>query len=87
MTHEKIAGQSSAVRERDDRHMSTKQWHLACAGIALALLGGCGQKGPLYLPDKKARVVKPVTASPEASRPPEKMDPEQKDDSQKPPTP
>jgi predicted small lipoprotein YifL len=66
--------------------MSTKQRYIACAAIALALLG-CGQKGPLYLPDKKASAVKPVTASPEASRPPEKIDPEQKDDSQKPPTP
>jgi predicted small lipoprotein YifL len=60
---------------------------LACAGIALALLYGCGQKGPLFLPDKKAGVVKPVTASPDASRPPEKIDPEKKDDSQTPPTP
>jgi predicted small lipoprotein YifL len=55
------------------------------AGIVLLLLAACGQKGPLYLPDKKASVVKPVSASPEAARPPEKIDPEQKDDSQQPP--
>ena len=39
------------------------------AGIVLLLLAACGQKGPLYLPDKKASVVKPVSASPEAARP------------------
>ena len=67
--------------------MSTPQWRFTCAVIALALLGGCGQKGPLYLPDKKVRVVQPVTAAPDAARTPDKIDPEQKDDSQKPPTP
>jgi predicted small lipoprotein YifL len=53
----------------------------------MALLGGCGQKGPLYLPDKKASVVQPVPAPPSAQTPPEKTDPEQKDDSQQPITP
>jgi len=67
--------------------MNTRERLIVYAGIALVLLGGCGQKGPLYLPDKKARVVKPVTPAPDASRPPEKIDPEQKDDSQQPPTP
>lgn len=67
--------------------MSSTHWPIACAGVVLILLGGCGQKGPLYLPDKKASVVKPVTAAPAAARPPEKIDPEQKDDSQEPPTP
>jgi predicted small lipoprotein YifL len=67
--------------------MNTRERHIVCAGIALVLLAGCGQKGPLYLPDKKAHVVKPVTPAPDASRPPEKIDPEQKDDSQQPPTP
>jgi predicted small lipoprotein YifL len=65
--------------------MSIKYRHIACAAIALALIGACGQKGPLYLPDKNAK--KPVTASPEASRPPEKIDPEKKDDADKPPSP
>ena len=27
--------------------------------LAALLLGGCGQKGPLYLPDKNAAVVTP----------------------------
>jgi predicted small lipoprotein YifL len=60
---------------------------IACAAIALVLLSGCGQKGPLYLPDKKASVVKPVTTAPDASTPPEKTDPDQQDDSQTPHTP
>lgn len=67
-------------------HVRTSRWHLACAA-ALVLLGGCGQKGPLYLPDKKPQAVKPVTAAPAAARPGDKIDPEQKDDSQKPRTP
>lgn len=75
------------MREQGEHHMSSKHWHIAGAAITLVLLGGCGQKGPLYLPDKKPSVVKPVTASPEAATPPEKIDPEQKDDSQQPPTP
>jgi predicted small lipoprotein YifL len=63
--------------------MKNRGWHIACA--ALALLGsGCGQKGPLYLPDKKASVVQPVPAAPPAATPPEKTDPEQQDDSQQP---
>jgi len=76
------------MRVTDDRRMSTKRWQIACAGIVLALLWGCGQKGPLYLPDKKGSAVeKHVTASPEAATPPEKIDPEKKDDAQTPPTP
>ena len=32
--------------------------------VALAaLLGGCGQKGPLYLPDKPAAIVTPAPAA------------------------
>ncbi len=30
---------------------------VALAAAALPALGGCGQKGPLYLPDRNARVV------------------------------
>jgi len=68
--------------------MNSKQQHIVGAAIALVLLAACGQKGPLYLPDKNGSVVKhPVTASPDASRPPEKIDPEKKDDAQKPPSP
>ena len=40
----------------------------ACAGaaiaVALAALAGCGQKGPLYLPDKKTGVVVPAATPP-----------------------
>jgi len=63
--------------------MKSRGWHIACATLAL-LGGGCGQKGPLYLPDKKASVVQPVPAVPPAATPPEKTDPEQQDDSQQP---
>jgi predicted small lipoprotein YifL len=60
----------------------------ACAGLAVLLLWGCGQKGPLYLPDKKGTtVVKPAPPSPEAATPPEKIDPQKKDDTEIPPTP
>jgi predicted small lipoprotein YifL len=69
----------------DGAHMSSKHRHCLCVGMALALIVACGQKGPLYLPDKNGK--KPVAASPDASQPPEKKDPEQKDDSQKPPSP
>jgi predicted small lipoprotein YifL len=71
----------------DGEQMSVRRQHIACAAVILVLLGGCGQKGPLYLPEKKARVVKPVPPVPEAAVPPEKIDPEQKDDSQQPHTP
>jgi predicted small lipoprotein YifL len=67
--------------------MSLRRQHIACAAVALVFLGGCGQKGPLYLPEKKASVVKPMPAVPDASVPPEKIDPDQKDDSQQPHTP
>jgi predicted small lipoprotein YifL len=60
--------------------MKSKRWHIACA--AIALLSGCGQKGPLYLPEKKARVVPPVPAAPPAATAPEKTDPDQKDATQ-----
>jgi predicted small lipoprotein YifL len=66
-------------------HMTRPYRHVLCAGLALVLLGACGQKGPLYLPDKNGKQA--VTASPDASRPPEKIDPEKKDDSQQPPSP
>jgi len=65
--------------------MSIKLRHILCAGMLLALIAACGQKGPLYLPDKNGK--KPVPAVPAPAQPPEKIDPEQKDDSQKPPSP
>ena len=67
--------------------MSVKRQYIACALVTLVLFAGCGQKGPLYLPEKKGSVVKPVPPVPDASVPPEKIDPEQKDDSQQPHTP
>ena len=71
--------------ESQMRTLQRQRWYIACA--AVVLLSGCGQKGPLYLPDKKASVVPPVPAAPPASTPPEKADPDQKDDSQQPATP
>ena len=43
---------------------------LLAAAVALAL-GGCGQKGPLYLPDKNAKIVTSpaATATPPAAAP------------------
>ena len=44
------------------------------AALAAALLAGCGQKGPLYLPDQKGQVVvtsaPPPAATPPAATPP-----------------
>jgi len=37
--------------------------------LAVALLGGCGQKGPLYLPDKPAAIVTPPPPPPAAVPP------------------
>jgi predicted small lipoprotein YifL len=38
------------------------------AGLVLALLlAACGQKGPLYLPDKKPAAVTPPAAAPAAA--------------------
>ncbi|HUJ52485.1 MAG TPA: lipoprotein [Steroidobacteraceae bacterium] len=63
---------------------------LASAAL-LALLAGCGQKGALYLPDKKpAPVTAPATAPPPAAQPaaapapPKKSDSDKSDDSQPP---
>jgi predicted small lipoprotein YifL len=43
------------------------------AGAALAL-AGCGQKGPLYLPDKNARVIT-TTPAPQPQSAPEQAPP------------
>ena len=63
---------------------------LAAAAL-LALFAGCGQKGALYLPDKKpAPVTAPATAPPPATQPaaapapPKKSDSDKSDDSQPP---
>jgi predicted small lipoprotein YifL len=56
-------------------------------GVAAALLtAGCGQKGPLYLPDKNHKAVTPAGAQPQPAQPgtttPKKDD---KDDTTQPP--
>ena len=37
--------------------------------VALALLAGCGQKGPLYLPDKGGALVTPAPSAPPGATP------------------
>jgi predicted small lipoprotein YifL len=55
---------------------------LGCALAALLSLSlsGCGQKGPLYLPDKKPQSVTPAAPAPAATAPapttPKKNDPD-----------
>ena len=66
-------------------HLSINLRRYICAAAALLLISACGQKGPLYLPDKNGKT--PVTAAPDVSGPAQKIDPEKKDDSQKPPSP
>jgi predicted small lipoprotein YifL len=51
-------------------------------GVAAALLtAGCGQKGPLYLPDKNHAKVTPAGAPPQPAQPgtttPKKDDPDE----------
>jgi len=46
-----------------------RAWLLVPLAVTLAA-GGCGQKGPLYLPDKNARVVTaPAGSAPPATPP------------------
>jgi predicted small lipoprotein YifL len=53
--------------------MSATRVMLACALVGLmGLMGlaGCGQRGPLYMPDRNARVVtRPAAASAPSSAP------------------
>ena len=44
---------------------------LVCIAIALVLVGACGYKGPLYLPDSKPPARKPagVVVPPPSERP------------------
>lgn len=63
----------------------------AAALLAALLLAGCGQKGPLYLPDKKPAAVTPppatpaaVPATPAPAQPTQKKSDDQDSDSQPP---
>ncbi|HYM43504.1 MAG TPA: lipoprotein [Steroidobacteraceae bacterium] len=48
------------------------------AAAVVLLAAGCGQKGPLYLPDKGAVVVKPPPAATSPAKPkPDDKDPDQ----------
>jgi predicted small lipoprotein YifL len=60
---------------------------LLLSGLSL-LLAACGQKGPLYLPDKHAAVVTSAPAPPAPAAPPKKttdQDQDQDGDSAPPP--
>jgi predicted small lipoprotein YifL len=56
---------------------------LVCASVVAA---GCGQKGPLFLPDKNASVVtrpgNTTPATPPAATPPAQPEDKKKDDDQ-----
>jgi predicted small lipoprotein YifL len=34
-----------------------RMWRLGLLASVLVIIAGCGQRGPLYVPDKNARVV------------------------------
>jgi predicted small lipoprotein YifL len=54
------------------------------AAALLGLLAGCGQKGPLYLPEKKpAPVSAPATTPPPGPPPPATPAPAKKSDTDK----
>ena len=65
----------------------------AWLALALVLLAGCGQRGPLYLPDRKPAAVTPPPAAPAAQPAPaqptqgpaKKSDDKDKDDDTPPP--
>jgi predicted small lipoprotein YifL len=42
---------------------------LAVSLAAVLLTAGCGQKGPLYLPDKKPAAVTPPAPAPQPAQP------------------
>jgi predicted small lipoprotein YifL len=43
---------------------ATRPLVLLAGAALLAMLGGCGQKGPLYLPEKNPAVITPPAAPP-----------------------
>ncbi|HEX3835990.1 MAG TPA: lipoprotein [Steroidobacteraceae bacterium] len=50
--------------------LARRSWPaLALAACALVSLSGCGQRGPLYMPDRNARVLTRPAASAPASAP------------------
>ena len=54
-----------AIRTVRARHSWAVLGLAACALVGLA---GCGQRGPLYMPDRNARVVtRPAASAPAAS--------------------
>jgi predicted small lipoprotein YifL len=81
--------------------MSEVSIRLSTLACLLAMLAGCGQKGPLYLPDRGGEVVTrptqtsspgtvdspqgPANPAPEVTKPEE--DPEKKQDGGSPPPP
>ena len=67
--------------------MKTVAWMLV--GCVSVVIAGCGQKGPLYLPDKNASVVTrpapagantPAPAEPAPAAPPQQRDDKDKSD-------
>jgi len=52
--------------------------------LAALLLTGCGQKGPLYLPDQKPKVVVTGAQLPATPTPPAPKQPTDADDSSQP---
>ncbi len=50
----------------------TRLAQAAVAAVGLCVLGGCGQKGALYLPDAAPQAVKTNPATPAPSEAPER---------------
>ena len=44
-----------------------KSMHIALSAVVLALLAGCGAKGPLILPEKAVPIELPAETAPEAA--------------------
>jgi predicted small lipoprotein YifL len=55
---------SLAARHGPAARAASAAWASVAAAAALALLGGCGQKGPLYLPSTSA--ARPLEHAPSA---------------------
>jgi predicted small lipoprotein YifL len=59
-------GAVNALRTRSVSRTRAARWALgACLGAAsLGLASGCGQKGPLYLPQKTKTTIAPAASGP-----------------------